>query len=323
MKLAIFTRRVDDYDSRSSFVTEWIRKIAKKVDYLYVVCIERGKYSLPKNVKVLYLGSNKLSRMARFLWKNPIRRVDAVLCHMSPIYTIMFAPSAKWHKKALVMWYAHGIVSTKLKLAHKFADKVLTSSLDSFRIDTPKRKVIGHGIDTDKFVPKETDNKEPILLTVGRISPIKDLEDIIKTEHKLVVIGAPTDMDYYLDVVRHGRNVEWVGGLPHNEVVEEIQNCDIFVSNSHTGSVDKACLEAMSCGKPILTSNEAIANILGDYKEQLTFKGSKEFEEKVENLLSLSKEERKKIGRDLREIVVKNHNLDNFIDKLIEELKCA
>lgn len=336
MRAALFTRRVDETDSRAGFLIEWIRRLAKKVDYLYVVCIEQGEYSLPDNVEVLYLGSNKLSRFIRFLYKNPIRKVDAVLCHQNPIYTLMFAPSAKLHRKKLVSWYAHGNVDFKMKLMCKLADTVITSTPEGCRYGSPE--IIGQGIDTKKFKPPllRAKKKKPVLLTVGRISPVKRIRSLIAMgagkDYTLRVVGKPTDDEYYKDVVEVAKiaeNVKLVGGKTQDEIVSELQNCDVFINHSATGSLDKAALEAMACGCLILTSNEAVAAQLFDYydgsvhkyQDVLTFDGTqKDFEKKLNYLLSLPEDKKNEIRRKMRGIVTQRHSLNRFIQRVYGEL---
>jgi glycosyltransferase involved in cell wall biosynthesis len=148
---------------------------------------------------------------------------------------------------------------------------VLTAAPTTFPIVDPKVRAIGHGIDTAKFTPpagpRPTD-RPFTFLTVGRIAPVKNLDRMIEAFADLrreipevpvrfVVVGRPMgDADIaYLNrlLVRRGQlalddAMEFRGALPFEEVNKVYEEADCFVSVSETGGIDKAVLEAMSCG---------------------------------------------------------------------------
>ena len=88
---------------------------------------------------------------------------------------------------------------------------------------------------------------------------------------------------------------------------------------SRTGSVDKAVLEAMACGKLVLTSNEAFVNILKNKGAELMVKPNSpdDLAERIAALASLDVKTRTSIEAKLREEVVQNHNLDHLVQKII------
>src|SRR3989339_374793 len=67
------------------------------------------------------------------------------------------------------------------KLAEKLTDKIFTASKESFRLPSKKVEVTGHGIDLDKFKPAEIkkDGSKFKIISVGRISPVKNYEIMI------------------------------------------------------------------------------------------------------------------------------------------------
>jgi glycosyltransferase involved in cell wall biosynthesis len=88
------------------------------------------------------------------------------------------------------------------------------------------------------------------------------------------------------------------------------QNSDLVVNLSHTGSIDKIVLEAMISGCLVLTCNEAFETIL-DPKYLFKKKDSEGLAQMIIKLKGVEKD------KSLKEIVVKYHNLDNLIDKII------
>ena len=59
MKLLIVTQKVDQNDSVLGFFHKWIIQFAGHFETVTVVCLEKGNYDLPKNVRVLSLGKEQ------------------------------------------------------------------------------------------------------------------------------------------------------------------------------------------------------------------------------------------------------------------------
>lgn len=343
MKVLMITPRVDEEHDVFGFIVTWVNKLAEKVEKLYVISLYKGKANLKRNIELYSLDekSNKISKLFYFniLMNKIVKNVDVIFCHMFPEFVIIAAPFVKLFKKPLVMWYTHGHVSLKLKLAHFLATIVITASKESFRIESNKVMIIGHGIDINKFRPKLNLNKrKKIILSIGRLSPIKDYETLIKAADILVnkknmnnieftIIGSPaakSEEKYYNKVLLAVKNfklenyIKFIESVPHSRIIHYYQTCDIFVSTSNTGSLDKAVLEAMACGRPIVTCNEAYYAIFDEeLREKCWFKPKnyKELASKIEYFLQNNDN---KIKKKLRGIVIREHSLDKVINKLIK-----
>ena len=113
------------------------------------------------------------------------------------------------------------------------------------------------------------------------------------------------------------RHFRFVGPVPHSEVVRHYQNCDVFVNLSHTGSLDKAVLEAMACGRVPITCNEAFTSIFGDYVARLMFeKGNAlDLARRVLDVIEMNASSRLVLGRALRDIVVRGHSVNRLTSK--------
>jgi len=208
--------------------------------------------------------------------------------------------------------------------------------------------ITGQGIDTDKFRParrRERPGNKHVILSVGRISPVKNYETLIRAADILVnqkgmdnlefliVGGVPisSQQAYYEKIVKLTEELglisrfEFAGMIPHTEVADYYQACDLFVSASQTGSVDKTTLEAMACEKLPLVCNEAFKEILGDYSSILMF-GAKDqaaLADKITYILRMKVSKRKELGRSMREIIREKHSVQNLTEKLIEVFKSA
>lgn len=342
----MITRKVDKNDWLAGFTYYWVKKIGEKVENLKVICLEKGDTSdLPQNIEIYSLGKEKNNnRFARFfkfqkLAFKLVPEVDGIFCHMNPEYTIAIWPYAKIFGKKIVSWYTHGTVSWKTRLLVILANKILTASKESFRINSNKVIITGHGINMDFFRPseKKDDGKKIFrIISVGRISPTKDYETLIKAMDFLVnkekikdikteIIGAPgllIQENYFASLKKMvvemnlGEFVKFLGALPPQEVVKCNQNADLFINLSGTGSIDKSVLEAMACGCLALTSNEAFFDILD--KDFLVEKNQPEkLAEKIKRVINLSDQDKKAIADKFREKVFKGHNLDLLALKII------
>lgn len=346
MKLLVITRKVDRNDSRIGAVYDWVKKLSERVEELRVIVWQKSDGSgLPVNVKIIELGDRhkfiKAVKLERAVWRN-IRDVDGVFCHMNPEYAILAAPIAKLFGKKIVSWYVHKQVSWRLKIMNWLTDIILTASEESCRLKNRKKiKVVGHGINTEYFKPlKNIQQKNKfIILTAGRISPIKNHEtliraiEILKEKNKISdlevqIVGEPglESQQDYLEKLRQmtenkelGDEIKFLGPVSYSRILPYYQNCDLFVNLSGTGSLDKAVLEAMACRKLVLASNEAFIGILGRINNNLTVaeRDPKALAEKINWARNLPESEKEAIGEKLRREVTENHSLDNLADKIL------
>ena len=339
MKVVFFTRKLDKDDPRIGFAHLWAKELAKRLEKVHVVCLGVGRVELPDNVEVHPLGKGRLRRFLRYQWLmlRLGKRVDAIFCHMNPIYAIISAPMAKLYRKRLVMWYAHGGISWRLKLAIRLCDRILTSSKSGLRIETKKARVVGQGIDTERFKPAGVGRG---MLSVGRISRVKGYETLIKalpgilaelpkTELRIVGGAELEDEKAYLKELaalskelKVDKSLEFVDGISFEEMPKVYSNCKLFVSDSQTGSLDKVVLEAMSSGRLVLTSNPGFRDILKEFGGMMMFRkrDEKEFCEKAIVLLSLDEKARERASRRLREIVASEHSLGSLMDRIVKSL---
>jgi glycosyltransferase involved in cell wall biosynthesis len=261
---------------------------------------------------------------------------------MNPVYVILGGLLWRAWRKKISLWYTHKHVDLKLRLAEKFAHTIFTASKESFRLKSRKVKIMGHGIDVDKFIPQNK-KKEGVfnIVTVGRISPVKDYETLISAIQIITQENIPIHVDIvggvgtseqkeYLsrikDIIKE-KDLEdffsFVGPVPNKDLSQHIQGADVFVNMSHTGSLDKAMLEAMASGVVVITCNEALADVLGKDKDNLMF-SKMDFEDlskKIKFIRNMEEQRRNELVIKLRNIVIEEHNIKNLIMKIIEVLK--
>ncbi len=100
MKLLICTQTVDSTDPVLGFFVRWIGEFAAQCEQVTVICLRRGEYDVPPNVRVFPLGGKSKIIRAYKLIKGSVRfksNYDAVFVHMNPEYVV----TAGWLWKLL------------------------------------------------------------------------------------------------------------------------------------------------------------------------------------------------------------------------------
>jgi len=348
MRLLIITQKVDQNDQLLGFFVHWIAKLAKKFESILVICLEKGEFDLPSNAQVMTLGKDR--RLPKLFWLFNFykyifqyrKKYGAVLAHMNPIWMVLGGLCWRLMGKKNYLWYTSGGVTAKLKLAEKLTHVVLTASPESFRLPSKKVIVTGHGVDTDLFKPdfsrsnlKEGSsrfNRGDIdsrlrILSVGRIAPVKNYEVLIEAAKILQKKGVNFSVTMMGEPVldrdkKYGRSLKqkiadlnlqshfnFAGKINNRVLASVYQSHDIFVHLSKTGSLDKSLLEAMASGIKVLSSNDWSHHNL---PPELTFNENDPLElaNKIKNTSQTDFREQ------LKDYVVKNHNLDGLIEKI-------
>jgi glycosyltransferase involved in cell wall biosynthesis len=343
MKLIIITQKIDRTDENLGFFHRWVEEFAKYFSDIAVIAGAAGTFDFPSHVRVHSLGKeravSKVARIAKFLkiFSRESFPGSAVFFHMLPEFALAASPFLLFRKNPSGLWYVHKSVSGRLRMAERVVDFVFTASEMSFRMSSKKTIYTGHAIDTDVFLPPSLPlfpRGGPRLLTLGRISPVKDLETVLQScvilkerwpfGWTLSVVGGPLlPRDFsYLETLKTfvrekglGDRVTFFGPRPYPEIPAVYRDHDIFLSMSGTGSLDKAILEAMASGLTVITGNEAFRDLLpAPYTVE---KKSPEF--LAERIMALAREARPNLA--LRDIVVRHHGLEHTIRRISETLK--
>jgi len=349
MKLLVITQKYDVNDSNLGAFIDWWDKLSEKMEKVYVLALLKLSEPTMANMKVISMGKEKGAGIFRKiigfysgLFKT-IGKADAILVHMIPKYVFLAAPVAFFYRKPIYMWYTGVAANWQLKLAVLFCKKVFTAHEAAMRINTPKRIITGHGIDINKFSISnfQFSNDEITILSVGRITPskghdfiIRAIADLIKSGYsiKLKIIGGVIQeyhQEYFEYLKRLAKDlkinekVEFLGPVSYDKMPVYLQSAEILINAVPFGGLDKVILEAMaSCVIP-LTSNSAFTNVFPkNFSKNLVFKQNKieDLKEKLKHILDKKLYENEMLCRELREVVVKNHDLNNLIDRIIKEM---
>lgn len=355
MRLLWFNIATDADDPFLGFASHWVSKVAERVEAVDVLTMRAGRIEAPANVRVLSVGKEKgyseprraieFYRILRRLVTQ--HRYDACFSHMIQVFAIMASPVLRLKRIPIVLWYAHGNVPLDLRVAARLVDSMVTSSEDGLRIPSPKRHIIGQGIETDHFAPAagQRDPDRPFtILSVGRLSRIKRVELLIEAVARLRqthpdsavvarIVGGPLtekDRGYVAELKQQVEEqhvqdaVIFEGSVPFQQIAPYYQQADCFVDMGATGSLDKTVLEAMSCAVPVVAT-PVFRSVLGedlaaiwsiDWDADLVY-------DRVLRVLTMSADARRALGTALRGIVIRDHSLTHLCDNILHEISAV
>ena len=321
-RFLIITQVIDTDHPILGFFHRWVAEFAAQCEHVHVIALQVGKHDLPANVTVHSLGkehhqaggpslrrsaatgkvgprafSNTLTKLRytirfyRLIWRLR-HEYDNVFVHMNQIYVLLGTPLWRVWRKQVGLWYAHGTVSPSLHAAVRHADFVFTSTPEGLQIDTPKRILVGQGIDTAVFKLSSTKPAQPKslqLVTVGRISQSKNIGTLLQAcaalkqagfsfHFNIIGVGTtPAEASYEQQMrsLAHTLKLEayvaWVGAVTQQKLPGYLQAADIFIHDGATNSLDKVLLEAVLCGCTVISSNPAYRSLTESIEPRLLF----------------------------------------------------
>lgn len=355
MHLLIFNLKTDADDAVLGFTTDWINALARKSTKVTVITMMAGRIAVANNVSVYSVGKedgySEPRRLVKFyqvlLHLLRSEKVDACFAHMMPLFAVLGWPVLRLYGIPVVLWYAHSHVSFQLRIATRLVDRVVASSPSGFRISTPKFRSIGQGIDVERFAPPTRADRphgeKLVLLTVGRISPVKRLDVVLdaiallsadmksKLEMRFVGNALDSSGERYEKFLKQRVSelglqdiVRFSPAAPFHSVQQVYQDADVFINSSDTDSIDKTVLEAMSCGLPVVTSNAAFFDVLGQKLAEswcIRKNDSAALAQRIQQLINMSGHDRLVLGMTLRNIVIRDHSLPSLVERLIQQIE--
>lgn len=353
MKLLIITQKVDINDDVLGAIHGWIKKFSEKFDFVNVICLQKGQFDLPTNIEVWSLGKEKgrqsklkyLFRFYKYIWQLR-KEYDVVFVHMNLEYVLLAGLLWRFWKKKVALWFSHKKGSFLRRVALLFVHRLFSVSKDSFvNYKSKKFRAMGHGIDADFFKcdsARRNSEKVKKIITVGRLSPVKRCEVLVKAVRHLVrengeenfVIefigsgGSEKDKEYVIQLKKMVKDfgiekqIKFVGPVPNNKILTHLCEADIFISMQQIGGLGKSTLEAMSCGVLAIVCTPSLNPYLGGARDYLYYDGSfTDLADKIKMCLNLDQGKKDELSSLMRNIVVEHHNLDNLINKIRDEFE--
>lgn len=339
MKLLIITQKVDKNDSILGFFHRWLEEFAKNYEKLTVICLYRGSYDLPQNVRVLSLGKedkpSKLKYVFRFykyIWQYR-HDYQAVFVHMNQEYILLAA--WYWHLmgKKIYLWRNHVIGNFLTRWAVLFSHKVFYTSSSAFVAHFKNSVVMPVGNDELFFSPVSgIERQKDTVCMLGRIAPIKNIDLALRAMSILVLAGKkitltivgsarPQEIAYYDSLTKYVQEnnlsdyVFFVPEQPMDKHPEIFSAYSINLNLTASGSFDKTILGGISCGALPLVTNQSLKGLLPaacvvDGDPQSVAQG-------IIHLLDTSASHQ--ITEDLNHFV-KFHSLSSLFNKLLIEI---
>lgn len=211
----------------------------------------------------------------------------------------------------------------------KYAKKYLHSN---FKVPMNKIHVVYTGIDTTFFNNKFYNNNGNIILSVGRLSPIKSFEYLIQAcrilqdkniKFKCIIVGEGPERqkleeqiaELYLREV-----VVLAGAKVHEDLLKYYQQAKIFALSSVSESLANVIKEAMACHLPVVATNvRGVPEVVED-SETGFLVPPKDSEKLADCMEVLLKDEDlcRQIGNNGRRKVEKEHTFEVQAQKLFE-----
>lgn len=340
MKLLIFTQKVDRNDQTLGFFHSWIKELSYKAESVSVICLYKGDFDLPKNVKVFSLGKERgISKIGYIinLYKyllNLSGSYDKVFVHMNEEYILLLGLYWKIKRIPVYLWRNHPRGSFLTKIAVFLSNKVFYTSKGSFTSASSKSYSMPVGIDTDIFKPiLGVIRKKYSICMVGRVSKIKNIDLALEAINRLVVQAVQTsiviigpvsdsDSDYftllknYVADKKLQKVVTFMPGVSPDKLPEIYSSFELCLNLTEEGSFDKTIVEATACGAVPIVLGSSFNDLLPEIC--ITKNSAEEVAISIEKLIRA--DEQIKINRELEDFV-KKQSLQALMQKLTAELK--
>lgn len=263
-------------------------------DGLRTLRLRYRKSPIPKTSFMIYLWSMfaAFQKLVREGWQPDVIHANV---YSAGIPAVLFGKRYRVpvvvteHFTGFARGMVRGLEKMKAKFAFEWADLVcpvseaLKRHIESYGIRA-RFRVVPNAVDTSLFAPankafaREGDRKR--LLFVALLDPKKGVPDLLQA---LASVREKRD-DFVLDIIGDGQNrseyenltdrlglrdIVYFHGLKTKlEVAEFMKRCDFFVLSSLVETFGVVLIEALACGKPVITTdiegpNEIVTDKVG------------------------------------------------------------
>jgi len=313
-KLYIFNLATDLDNILLAFTHDWIRASLSEANSVEVVSTHVGRVELPSNVRVREIGGGNfmtrivgILRLLRIMIEIGLNRKQAVVFyHMANKFAALIGLPLRIIGVRQGLWYSHSSSPLSLKFAAKFSNVLFSSSPHALPITNKKCRYVNHGIDFSRFptIADHQINPEKTFISLGRVSPIKNLELFIeavsnsKSNSKIINLAGPyqNESEYNKRLVQFagkvGVTLKFLGEIPYPEVPHLLSRFSIcYTGNPRT--TDKAAIEAAAAGCFVVCSEPNTQELTGMNEVWNELKlGSLTLSDQIEAILKLTESSR-------------------------------
>jgi len=182
-------------------------------------------------------------------------------------------------------------------------------------------------------IKKTKDSKKSLkIISVGRCHWKKgytfslDAMAILKKEGVIftyTIIASGMDhenIDYQIYDLGLDGLINFINGLPHDEVIEKISESDLFILPSVEEGISNAVLEAMALGVPVISTDcGGMSEIIDDSTNGFIapVREPKMMAKIIKNFISMGVTEKMKIAKNAQDVISNNYLLEEQIEKMI------
>jgi len=197
-----------------------------------------------------------------------------------------------------------------------------------------KTPIIPLGVDTRKFnwVNNEKTSQSLIIFFAGTIESYKGIKYLLKgmqivkksyPDVKLIMAGAGIEFEYFKTLTKKlalNGNVEFLGPVNFNNMPKLYQQCDIFCLPSMFEAFGMSIIQAMSCGKPVVSTRVGgIPEIIKEEKSGILVPpGDAEGLARAIIRLAKNKTLRQKMGVYNRKLCIAKYDWDVIVGRFEE-----
>jgi glycosyltransferase involved in cell wall biosynthesis len=314
VKLIFCTQRLDPGDPVLAATVPMVRALAERVDELVVLC---DTATIGVGARVHEFGAaTQVERGVRFTraLAQELRGADGVVAHMVPLYAVLAAPLVRPRRLPLVLWYTHWKGHAVVRAAERVCTAVVSVDERSFPLRSPKVRALGHAIDLDEFTCSDAPAPPVRALVLGRYSPAKGLETILRAAREAGVQveahGSDETFEAYKQTLqRDFPEAELGGPVPRAQLPELFARSHVLVNNMRAGAPDKVVYEAAASCLPVLAANPVFDDLL---PSELRFVQD-DVPDLVGKLHGLDPRRRP----ELREVVARRHSVEHWAEGLL------
>ena len=158
MRILVVTELVDKNHDMFGFFHGRLIDFAQGCQKVTIICLELREHNLPSDIKILSLGKEKRKsrivytlKLLKYIWTER-GNYDRVFVHLTPHYVVLGGWLWRLLGKEIVLWYNHTFVDWWLWVAEKFANQILTTSGNKFRIKSNKVKIFDGKTDLESYI---------------------------------------------------------------------------------------------------------------------------------------------------------------------------
>lgn len=351
-RLIFFTQEYSSYLTKRKNVYEIINKLTDYYDVI-VISLRSENPSYQDNLgHYIVQRSNKfytVLQILRVLWDI---RTKGITCffHQGGVYPIIVAPFKIVYNWKLIQWKAHPALDiSTIAFILRIVDKVLTVSPSSYPIISNRISYIGHGI-SKVFTNKPTSlkdlksfqNTQNTLhgVVCGRLTKSKGIHLILDFLDQLANKFSAGKIKFHFYGLFHSPNykkkieariksinkknknlfIQYFGFVDQNNVAALYRKADFSINLSST-ALDKALLEALSCGCLTFSNNiNLMETVLSQNIKDWIY--SDHIDIFVERLIYLSKNREffYSLTHEISTEIKSYYNMNNYVKRIINEL---